>query len=126
MAIWPEWKNVPSPMKTICLFVMNGSMPLPGAAAEAHAAVVVHELFGRGEHEHRVAAGVAVGDQVHRGRAVHAASCTSGRRSSCGARAATAELSRCGQPGQKRQTLVQRAGVIKIKRARFGLGSSRR
>jgi hypothetical protein len=32
--------------------------------AEAHAAVVVHELLGRREHEHRVAAGVAVGDEV--------------------------------------------------------------
>ena len=29
IASWPEWKNVPSPMKTICLFVMNGSMPEP-------------------------------------------------------------------------------------------------
>ena len=29
MAIWPEWKNVESPMKTICLLSMNGSMPLP-------------------------------------------------------------------------------------------------
>ena len=39
-----------------------------GAAAQSHAAVVVHELFGGCEHEHRVAAGVAVGDQVDRAR----------------------------------------------------------
>src|SRR5258708_15436147 len=29
MAICPEWKKVPSPMKTICLLVMYGSMPVP-------------------------------------------------------------------------------------------------
>ena len=41
-----------------------------GAAAEAHARVVVHELFGGGEHEHGVAAGVAMGDEIDRGRAM--------------------------------------------------------
>ncbi len=70
MAIWPEWKNVPSPMKTICLLVMNGIDARSGSAAEAHAAVVVHELFGGREHQHGVAAGVAVGDQIDRAHAV--------------------------------------------------------
>ena len=44
--------------------------PAAGAGPEAHAAVVVHELLGGGEHEHRVAAGVAVGHHVHRPAAV--------------------------------------------------------
>ena len=65
MAIWPEWKKVPSPMNTICLLVMKGSTPAPVAAAEAHAAVVVHERLVGLEHHHGVAAGVAVGDEVH-------------------------------------------------------------
>lgn len=41
-----------------------------GRAAQAHAAVVVHEVLVRLEHEHRVAAGVAVKDEVDRFAAV--------------------------------------------------------
>ena len=37
-----------------------------GRAAEPHAAVVVHEVLVRLEHQHRVAAGVAVEDEVDR------------------------------------------------------------
>ena len=36
------------------------------AAAQTHAAVVVHQVFGRLEHQHRVAARVAVEHKVHR------------------------------------------------------------
>ena len=71
------------------------------AAAEAHAAVVVHELFGRGEHQHRVAAGVAVGDEVDRGRCRGAWPCTRGRRSSCGARAAWRSCRGAGSRGRR-------------------------
>ena len=41
-----------------------------GAAAEPHAGVVMHELFGGGEHEHGVATGVTVRDEIDGGEAV--------------------------------------------------------
>ena len=66
IASWPLWKKVESPMKTTCLLVMNGSMPRPVRAAQPHAAVVVHEVLVRLEHQHGVAAGVAVEDEVDR------------------------------------------------------------
>ena len=65
IATWPLWKKVPSPMNTSCLLVMKGSTPAPVAPAEAHAAVVMHEGFVGFEHHHGVAAGVAMGDEVH-------------------------------------------------------------
>ena len=48
MAIWPEWKKVPSPMKTSCFVGDERVDAAAGAGAEAHARVVVHELLGGG------------------------------------------------------------------------------
>ena len=50
-----------------------------GAAAQAHAGVVVHERRVGLEHQHGVAAGVAVEDQVHGLAPVAARACTAGR-----------------------------------------------
>ena len=72
-----------------------------GAAAQAHAAVVVHERLVGLEHQHGVAAGVAVGDQIHRRLAVDAASCTAGRGGSCGFPAGRWRNRGAGSPGNR-------------------------
>ena len=43
---------------------MNGSMPAPVPPPRPHAAVIVHEVFGRLEHQHRVTARVAMEHEV--------------------------------------------------------------
>ena len=48
----------------------------PGRAAEPHAAVVVHQVLVRLEHEHGVAAGIAVEDEVDRLAAMRACACS--------------------------------------------------
>ena len=62
--------------------------------------VVVHELFGGGEHEHGVAAGVAVGDQIDRAACRACRSMYFGSARFLRSSSSAAELSRCGQPGQ--------------------------
>ena len=55
------------------LFVADeGIDAAAGAAAKAHAGIIVHELLGGGEHEHGVAAGVAMRDQIDGGAVVDA------------------------------------------------------
>ena len=70
MAIWPGMEERAIAHEDDLLVGDERVDAAAGAAAQAHAAVVVHELLGRGEHEHGVAAGVAVGDQIHRAHAV--------------------------------------------------------
>ena len=84
-------------------------MPDAGAAAQAHAAVVVHELLGGREHQHRVAAGVAVGDQIDRAHRRDACAMYFGSARFLRISSSADELSRCGQPGQNvgvRETTV--------------------
>ena len=68
MAAMPPWKKVESPMKTTCLFLMNASMPAPAAPPSAIAERVVHQARKRLVFQHRIAADIAVKNQIYRGR----------------------------------------------------------